>query len=409
MNDIDRKYMTQALKIGFNRAGLTSPNPAVGAVIVKNGSVIGTGGTGPYGTAHAEVRAINAALSSGADPEGSEMFVSLEPCSHYGKTPPCAEAIIKAKIGKVNIAITDPNPTVAGRGIEMLKNAGIQVNLVEEFRQPAYDLIRGFEKLILKQTPFVIIKSAITLDGRIATSAGDSRWITGAHSRFITHKLRAKSDAIIIGRSTYEADNPSLNVRFSDFSDDVHSWFSREKFKFTGYDNFFLKELLTSEISEFRDPLRVIAGLPDVIDENSPIFKDDNYLIVAGKESLDRMAGSGNGKVLNRLNIEETGSMNGPDTAYYILEILRGKGALNVMLEGGSGLNSSFFSPGLIDHFFYFIAPKLSGNGISVLNNTGSEKMSEAVQLHDVSTVLIDDDLLYSAYTAGYESPLKRG
>ncbi len=405
MNNSDKTYMKLALEIAFSRAGLTSPNPAVGAVIVKNGSVIGTGGTGPCGTAHAEVRAINEALSSGVDLSGSEMFVSLEPCSHYGKTPPCAEAIIKAGIGKVNIAITDPNPLVSGKGIEILKNGGVDVFMMEDFHQPAYDLIRGFEKLILKHMPFVISKSAVTLDGRIATSAGDSKWITGAHSRYITHKLRAKSDAIIIGKKTYESDNPSLNVRFNDFSDEVSASFIEKKYKISGYDNFFLKELLCSEINDYKDPLRVIAGLPEIIHENSPFFKDDNYVIVADKDSLNNALKKGDKNYLFKLNIEETVSITESETALYILEMLNRRGVLNVMLEGGAGLNSSFFSSGLIDHFFYFIAPKLSGNGISVLNNAGSEKMSEALMLHDVSAVLINDDLLYSAYTTGYGIP----
>ena len=395
--------MELALKIAFSRAGLTSPNPAVGAVIVKNGSVVGTGGTGPFGTAHAEVRAINEALSSGIDLSGSEMFVSLEPCSHYGKTPPCAEAIIRSGIKKVNIAITDPNPLVAGKGIEMLKNGGVDVFMMEDFCRPAYDLIRGFEKLILKQIPFVISKSAVTLDGRIATSSGDSKWITGAHSRYITHKLRAKSDAIIIGKNTYEADNPSLNVRFDDFSEEVSSSFIEKKYKLAGYDNFFLKELLCSEIKEYKDPLRVIAGCPEVIHENSPFFKDDNYVIIADKDSLKRVLHKGDKNILLKLNIEETVSMTGSETALYILEMLKRRGILNVMLEGGSGLNSSFLSTGEIDQFICFIAPKITGNGIPVFNNTGSEKMSEASRLHQVSSVFINDDLLYSAYTKSFE------
>jgi diaminohydroxyphosphoribosylaminopyrimidine deaminase/5-amino-6-(5-phosphoribosylamino)uracil reductase len=327
------------------------------------------------------------------------MFVSLEPCSHYGKTPPCAEAIIKSGIEKVNIAITDPNPLVSGKGIEMLKNGGVDVVMMEEFYQPAYDLIRGFEKLILKQTPFVISKSAVTLDGRIATSAGDSKWITGAHSRYITHKLRAKSDAIVIGKNTYEADNPSLNVRLKDFSSEVSDFFKEDKFKFTGYDNFFLKELLKSEINEYKDPFRVIAGCPEVVHENSPFFKDDNYVIIADKDSVNNALKKGYKNNLLKLNIEETGSMAGHETSLYILEMLKRRGALSVMLEGGSGLNSSFLGADEIDQLICFIAPKIIGNGISVFNNTGSEKMIEASVLHHVSLVLIGDDLLYSAYT----------
>ncbi len=395
--------MNLALEIAFSRQGLTSPNPAVGAVIVKNGSIIGKGGTGPAGTAHAEVRAIDDARASGADLSGAEMFVSLEPCCHYGKTPPCTEAIIKAGICRVNIAIADPNPRVSGKGIEALKNAGIEVFMMENFSRSAHDLIRGFEKLILHNRPFVISKSALTLDGRIATSAGDSKWISSEYSRFISHKLRAKVDALIVGKNTYESDNPSLNVRFADSGKEVFEYFSLEKFAFSGYDNFFLKELLTSDINDFKDPLRIVAGIPGLFHENSPLFKDDNYIIVANRDDLNRALKDGN-NYLNKLNIETTEVLNQTETSLYILEMLGKRGVLNVMLEGGAGLNSSFFSSGNMDQLMYFIAPKLSGNGISVLNNTGSEKMSKALKLYDVSSVLIKDDLLYNAYTKAFNT-----
>ncbi len=393
--------MNLALEIAFSRMGLTSPNPAVGAVIVKNGTIIGRGGTGPAGTAHAEVRAIDDARGSGADLSGSEMFVSLEPCSHYGKTPPCTEAIIKAGICRVNIAIVDPNPRVSGKGVEALKNAGIETFMMEDFSRSAHDLIRGFEKLILQNRPFVISKSALTLDGRIATSAGDSKWISSEYSRFISHKLRAKVDAIVIGKNTYESDNPSLNARFADFGKEVFEYFSFEKFAFSGYDNFFLKELLTSDINDFKDPLRIVVGIPGLFHENSPLFKYDNYIIVADKDSLNRALKDGN-SFLNKLNIATTEVLNQAETSLYILEMLGKKGVLNIMLEGGAGLNSSFFSSGNMDQLMYFIAPKVSGNGISVLNNAGSEKMSEALKLYDVSSVLIGDDLLYNAYTKAF-------
>lgn len=402
MNELNNTYMNLALEIAFSRTGSTSPNPAVGAVIVKNGSVIATGGTGPYGTAHAEVRAIGDAKSMGHDLSGSEMFVSMEPCSHYGTTDPCAEAIIREKISRVNIAIVDPNPKVAGKGIKMLENAGIEVIMMENFSRGAYDLIRGFEKLILQKIPFVISKSAVTLDGRIATSAGDSKWISSEYSRYISHKLRAKVDAIVIGKKTYESDNPSLNARFADFSKEVSDYFSSEKFAFSGYDNFFLKELLSADIKDYKDPLRVIAGIPEFFHENSSFFKDDNYVIVEDKDNLNRALKGEWKNNLNKLNIETTEALTPEESALYILEMLGKRGVLNLMLEGGAGLNSSFFSSGGIDQFIYFIAPKVSGNGISVLNNTGSEKMSEALKLHDVSTVLIGHDLLYNAYTKGH-------
>lgn len=397
------EFMQLACRIAFSRGGLTSPNPAVGAVIVKNGEAAGIGGTGPYGSDHAEVRAIKDALSRGADIKNAEMYVSLEPCSHYGKTPPCTEAIIKAGISRVHISVKDPNPIVAGNGIARLRESGIDVVMNERYSSLGCDLIRGFRKLILKNKPFVVSKSAVTLDGKIATSAGDSKWISNEYSRYITHKLRAKSDAIIIGKNTFESDNPSLDVRISGFSREAGEYFTPGGLNISGYDNFYLRELLTAEIKEFKNPLRVIAGIPEKILENRNFFKDDNYLIVATNDDYTAAVKKGRKESIHKLNLEIAGSLSNEEMADYILEILQRRGILNVMLEGGAGLNSAFFSAGAIDQFMYFIAPKIAGNGIAPLNNTGAAIMSEALNLHDVSSVFIKGDLLYN----GYKEPLK--
>lgn len=390
--------MQLACRIAFSKGGLTSPNPAVGAVIVKKGEVAGTGGTGPYGSDHAEVRAIKDAQSRGADIKGAEMYVSLEPCSHYGKTPPCTEAIIQAGISRVHIAVKDPNPLVSGNGIARLTDSGIDVVMNDQYSSIGYDLIRGFRKLILKNKPFVISKSAVTLDGKIATSTGDSKWISNEFSRYISHKLRAKCDAIIIGKNTFVSDNPSLDVRLSGFRSEVRNYFTPAGINISGYDNFYLRELLTSEITEYKNPLRVMAGIPEQIDKNSNFFKDDNYIIAAGNDEYMAAVKKSGKELINKLNLKITASLNNVEMADYILELLQRRGVLNVMLEGGAGLNSAFFSSGEIDQFIYFIAPKIAGNGISPLNNSGSVMMSEALNLHDVSAVFIQGDLLYNGY-----------
>lgn len=403
MTDKSYSFMQLACRIAFSRIGLTSPNPAVGAVIVKNGEAAGTGGTGPFGSDHAEVRAIKDARSKGIDLTGAEIYVSLEPCSHYGKTPPCTEAIIESGISRVYVAVKDPNPLVAGKGIARLAESGVDVVMEDQFLNMGYDLIRGFKKLILQKKPFVVSKSAITLDGRIATSAGDSKWISNQYSRFISHKLRAKSDAIIIGKNTYESDNPSLDVRMTDFSRGAEDYFSDENFTFSGYDNFYLRELLTAEITGYHDPLRVMAGIPEIFHEKSKFFKDDNYVIAADGEEFKAAVKRHGAETLNKLNLEIAPPLSDGEMAEYILDMLQRRGVLSVMLEGGAGLNSAFFKSGSIDQFMYFIAPKVAGNGIAPLNNTGSAMMAEALNLHDVSTVLIDNDLLYNAYGEEYK------
>jgi diaminohydroxyphosphoribosylaminopyrimidine deaminase/5-amino-6-(5-phosphoribosylamino)uracil reductase len=403
LTDNSYSFMQLACRIAFSKVGLTSPNPAVGAVIVKNGEAAGTGGTGPFGSDHAEVRAIKDAKSKGADLSGAEMYVSLEPCSHFGKTPPCTEAIIESGISTVYIAVKDPNPLVAGKGIARLAECGIDVIMSDQFSNMGYDLIRGFKKLILQKKPFVVSKSAITLDGRIATSAGDSKWISNQYSRYISHKLRAKSDAIIIGKNTYEADNPSLDVRITDFSESAADYFSGENFTFSGYDNFYLRELLTAEITGYHDPLRVMAGIPEIFHESSKFFKDDNYVIAAGSEEYKAALKRRGAESLKKLNLEIAPPLSDGEMAEYILDMLYRRGVLSVMLEGGAGLNSAFFKSGAIDQFMYFIAPKVAGNGIAPLNNAGSAMMAEALNLYNVSTVLIDNDLLYNAYREEYK------
>ncbi len=201
--------MQLALDLARKTKGQTSPNPVVGAVVVKDGRIVGMGAHLKAGEPHAEVHALNMARE---EAENSTLYVTLEPCSHYGKTPPCAERIIKEKVKKVVVAVLDPNPLVSGSGLYMLSEAGIEVT-VGVLEKEASQLNEFFHKYITTRLPFVTVKTAMTLDGKIATSTGDSRWITGESSRNFVHQIRHQHDAILVGIGTVLKDNPSLTVR----------------------------------------------------------------------------------------------------------------------------------------------------------------------------------------------------
>lgn len=272
------KFMEKALDIAFHHIGKTSPNPAVGAVVVRDGSVISTGGTCPAGSDHAEVTAIKAAsqlstCEAGMKLEGSEIYVSLEPCSHFGKTPPCTDAIINAGIRKVHIPILDPNPLVAGKGVQKLKEAGIDVVIHHEYADAAGDLIRPFKKMILRNKTYLVHKCAMTLDGKIAAPTGDSKWISSPYSRFLAHRLRQKVDAVIIGKNTMVLDNPALTIRLNDFDESVHEYFYNNVIKTVGRDNYFFNKLLSPEDENFPQPLRVLIGIPDTLNKDSLFWK----------------------------------------------------------------------------------------------------------------------------------------
>ncbi|MBP1718768.1 MAG: riboflavin biosynthesis protein RibD [Deltaproteobacteria bacterium] len=207
----DEKYMRLALRLARRGAGATSPNPMVGAVVVRGNRIVGRGYHRQAGEPHAEVLALR---SAGEKARGATLYVTLEPCNHFGKTPPCTEAVLKAGIRKVVVGMKDPNPLVSGRGIRRLRRAGIQVE-VGEFGEACRELNAAFCKYITSRRPFVILKGALTLDGKIATPSGDSRWITGPESRQEVHRLRQAVDAVMVGIGTVLKDDPLLNVRLS--------------------------------------------------------------------------------------------------------------------------------------------------------------------------------------------------
>lgn len=397
----NRTYMEQALRIAYERMGRTSPNPPVGAVIVREERVVATGGTGPFGSSHAEVAAIEAAGGACA---GADMYVTLEPCNHFGKTPPCTAAIIRADIARVFIAALDPNPLVSGRGVAELSRAGVEVVFMEEMADYAVDIIRPFRKYIMRGRPFVISKSAVTLDGRIAAKTGDSRWISSDYSRFLTHRLRSKVDAIVIGKNTFIADNPSLNVRLGSFGGEVPRHFAGSAPAMMGRENYLLRALAMEEVPEPRDPLRVVIGLPETIDPACNLMADDNYLFFERRERVRRIIEADR----TAASMLEAGRLHLVDASTPAEEVravtveLGRRGVMFVLLEGGGRLAGSFFDAAEIDQFLYIITPKVAGAGIPALSGTGVEAIADALVLRDVSMMPVREDLIYTGYREPY-------
>ncbi len=388
------EFIENGLRIAFNRIGMTSPNPPVGAVIVKNGEIISTGGTSTYGDDHAEIVALKNASSCTpvSDLKGADLYVTLEPCNHHGKTPPCTEAIIEAGISRIFIPLLDPNPIVRGKGVERLKNAGIEVTMMDEYFSGGYDIIRQFHKYIITGEPFIINKSAISLDGRLATVSGDSKWISSEYSRYLSHKLRAKVDAVIVGKNTLKNDNPRLNIRLDSYSSEVKEFFRENEVKTEGRDNFFINGLINYEVSDYNQPLRVVVGLPGDLDKSYNLLVDDNYVIYATDDEINDFQEEG------EFNIVKTPGKTPKERIDFIVRDLGSRGVIMAMVEGGGGLSGSFFHAGKIDQFMYTITPRIFGSGISPVNSPGVEKVSEALELCDITSVMIKDEVIYTGY-----------
>lgn len=401
--------MEKALDIAFRHIGRTSPNPAVGAVVVKDGAVISSGGTCPAGSDHAEVAAIKAACrlpgyGEGESLQGTEIYVSLEPCSHYGKTPPCTGAIINAGIKRVHIPILDPNPLVAGKGVKKLEEAGVEVRIHHEYAAAAEDLIRPFKKLILRKKTYLVHKCAMTLDGKIAVPGGDSRWISSPFSRFLAHRLRQKVDAVIVGKNTLAKDNPALTARLEDFEEGVHRYFSGEPISTMGRENYFFRKLLSSSDEKFPQPLRVLVGIPDELNRNSLFLADENYMIFEQEQKFEKLLKK-EGSIaaeLNRDKLKIFPSSDYTEFSHYILTELADNGIMFAMLEGGSLLAGSFFDAGEIDQFLYVTAPKIIGSGISPLSGKEKDMMKEAQLLHDISAAMVGPDIVVNGYREKY-------
>ena len=356
----DIEYMRRAIELAERGVGFTNPNPMVGAVIVKGGKVIGEGWHERCGEWHAER---NAFRNCTVPAEGATMYVTLEPCCHYGKTPPCTEAIIEHGIARVVVGMEDPNPLVAGKGIALLREAGIEVVCgVEE--EALREQNRVFLKYISTKLPWVAMKTAMTLDGKIATRTGDSKWITGAEARAYVHELRHRFMAILVGIGTAVADDPLLNCRI--------------------------------EGRGVRQPIRV------VVDSNARLSLDSQLVKTAGEYRTivahTCFAPEERVKALREIGVEMLlcKEKEGLVDVRNLLELLGQSGIDSILLEGGGSLNYTFLSEGLADELYAFIAPKIVGgmNAKTPVEGAGMEKMADAINLELENVLNLGHDVL---------------
>lgn len=355
-------YMRQALGIARFAEGRTSPNPMVGAVIVKDGRIVGQGWHRKAGTPHAEVHALNQA---GELAKGATIYVTLEPCAHYGRTPPCCEAVIGAGITRAVVAMTDPNPLVAGSGIKRLRQAGIEVT--EGILQAeAMRLNEIFLKWVQTKLPFITVKTAMTLDGKIATYAGNSQWITGAAARQRVHQLRDCYDAILVGIGTALKDDPSLTTR-------MESGNGKNPVRII-VDSMARLPLTARVLSDQAAPT-IIA-----VTANAP---EEKLRAIREKGAQVLVAGEG-----ERVDLR------------LLMETLGAQKYSSVFVEGGAGLNEALLRENLIDKVHVFISPKLIGgkDAPSPFGGKGVARLEDAFRLCDVETETLDGDILISGY-----------
>lgn len=354
----DEKYMRLAMQLAGNAIGRTSPNPLVGAVIVKDNRVVGCGWHRKAGTPHAEVHALNQA---GELAQGADVYVTLEPCAHYGKTPPCAKALVEAKVKNVYGGLLDVNPKVAGKGFKILEDAGIHVEygfLQDELRKQN----EVFFKWIEHKKPFVVLKAAMTLDGKIATATGQSKWITNETSRAYGYKLRDIYDGIMVGINTVIEDNP----------------------------------MLTARVDGGKNPIRIVVDSSLKIDINANVVQDKSAkTIIATTDKADK------DKIL-KLQAQDVDVIvvdkdeNDKVDIEKLLDILEQQNICSILVEGGATLSGSFVAKKLVDKVYFFIAPKIVGGkeAKTPVAGTGILNLQEALALKDIQIEKLEEDIL---------------
>ena len=350
-------FMRRSLALARRGLGWTSPNPMVGAVVVKAGRVIGKGYHRRAGEEHAEVAALKEA---GKKARGAILFVNLEPCSHYGRTAPCVEAIASAGIKKVYASVVDPNPLVNGKGIEFLRMSKIEVD-VGFLADEAKELNEVHFKVMQSKLPFVTLKFAQSLDGRIATKSCDSRWITGEPARRFAHFLRATHDAVLVGRKTVEADDPQLTVR----------------------------------MVKGRNPLRLVLDTGGKLISSVRLVKeneDGKTVLLSGRSD------SSNVELRGEVTIWPVSLKNGWIDLRSALEKVLVQGVTSVLVEGGAGVLTNFLKEKLADKVYVATAPMVIGEGISAIGDLGVEKLSQAVRFERVEYKKLGVDMLFSGY-----------
>ena len=356
----DEEHMKLALRLARRGLGKTSPNPAVGAVIVKDGRVIGTGYHRYFGGKHAEVDAIQNARE---ELDGATIYVTLEPCCHHGKTPPCVDAIVRNKFGRVVIGSLDPNPQVKGKSVEILKQRGIETE-VGVLEEECRSLNEAHFKLMTTGLPLVTVKFAQTLDGRIAAITGNSKWISSPESRRLAHKLRALNDAVMVGVGTVLKDDPEITVR----------------------------------LVRGRSPVRVVL--------DSTLRIPLEAMVLAGQEKAATViatTGKADEEKLSRLRsmgievLEIPEDERGAVDLQQLFPMLGQRGISSVLVEGGAGVATSLLRLGLADRLVIIIAPRIMGKGIEAVGELGVADVSQALKLSFKKTYRVGKDLVIEA------------
>lgn len=358
-------YMKQALSLAKLALGQVSPNPAVGAVVVKDGEVVGQGYTQPPGSWHAEIMALNQAAEKA---RGGVLYVTLEPCCHYGRTPPCTQAIIAAGVSEVHLAMLDPNPLVSGQGEDELEREGIKTFLGEH-EEEAKEINEAYIKFITSGLPFVTAKFAVSLDGKIATKSGDSEWISGAESRKYVHYLRYTADAIMTGANTVIADDPHLTCRYGGRGGEVK-----------------------------KQPLRVIVDGRGRTPVTAKVFSEPGKALLA----LGKFVKPEKKKALAQAGAEllELPSEEGRVDLESLLKALAEREITSVLMEGGGILLGSLFDCRLVDKVIAFIAPIIIGGeeAKTPVAGQGIDKVIDAIKLERIKVEKFGEDLMISGY-----------
>lgn len=349
-------FMDLAIKLALKAKNKTLPNPMVGALVVKGGRIIGRGYHEKAGLVHAEVAALNEAGQKAKD---ATLYVTLEPCAHFGRTPPCVTRIVKSGVKEVIVGMVDPNPLNNGKGVEILKAHGIKVE-VGFLEDKLKKINEVFIKYITKRLPFVIVKVAESLDGKVATKTGDSKWITSDKSRAYAHRLRKNYDAIMVGVNTILRDNPNLDA-----------WFSK------------------------RQPIKIVVDSQLSTPESANIFSKGKVIIVtlaanSGQETENR-------KILaQKARIVEVKEKEGQINLKDMMKKLAALEITNILVEGGGTLIGSLFDDRLVDKVLFFISPKIIGgkDAMSSVMGSGISRIDKAIKLKDVKYRRIGDDFL---------------
>lgn len=355
--------MKRVLGLAKKGRGRTSPNPMVGALLVKNDKVVGKGYHLRAGADHAEIVALKEA---GEEARGATLYLNLEPCVHHGKTPPCTPAVIQAGVRRVVIGMEDPNPLVKGKGIEALRNSGINVE-VGVLEKECRRLNEAFSKYIVEKRPFVILKAAATLDGKIATRMGESRWISGERSRRFVHRIRDQVDGVVVGIGTVLKDDPLLTVR----------------------------------LRKGRDPYRIVLDSRLRIPEEAKVLENSSSKVIiattemAPRERIESLEKRG-------VQILIFDSKEGRVDLNAFLTRLGEMGMMSLLVEGGSRVNGAFLDEGLIDKVLLFLSPKLIGDreAPGIFGGMGKKDLDEAIVLKEMEARRMGEDILIEGYLA---------